>query len=273
MDAPPADAAAAFRFHAGDCADLLRGLPDDSIDLILTDPPWGATRLRLDENGRPPPAIWPECMRVAKPAAWLFCFGNLRLWADVMAGGFEPYFEYIWLKAKLPLNKNPRHHPTHAHESCMVFHCGADHAAERYYDADALRTHGHAKYARRARTGRQTTYRAEHGLRRTVDRRGSADGSRAATTILSYANKSAMQRRERTDHPTQKPTDMLRYLIRGYCPPDGVVLDPYAGSGSTLVAARAVGRRFAGAEINPEWQALCSARLLSIIASGGGDEA
>ena len=71
-------------------------------------------------------------------------------------------------------------------------------------------------------------------------------------------------------HPTVKPTDLMRWLVRLVCPPGGLVLDPFAGSGTTLVAARAEGFRAIGIEMDPEYAAICSHRLsqLSLLAEG-----
>jgi adenine-specific DNA-methyltransferase len=62
-------------------------------------------------------------------------------------------------------------------------------------------------------------------------------------------------------HPTQKPVEALKSLISSFCPPDGVVLDPFAGSGSTLVAAKQLGRRFLGIEIDQQYCRTAAARL------------
>jgi adenine-specific DNA-methyltransferase len=62
-------------------------------------------------------------------------------------------------------------------------------------------------------------------------------------------------------HPTQKPIAALRPLINAFCPPDGVVLDPFAGSGSTLVAARQLGRRYIGIEIDAQHHRTATMRL------------
>ena len=62
-------------------------------------------------------------------------------------------------------------------------------------------------------------------------------------------------------HPTQKPLEILAPLIRTYCPPGGLVLDPFAGSGSTLVAARDAGRRYLGIELDPVHAAVALRRL------------
>lgn len=62
-------------------------------------------------------------------------------------------------------------------------------------------------------------------------------------------------------HPTQKPVDSLTALVETFCPPRGVVLDPFAGSGSTCVAARQTGRRFLGIELDATYHATATARL------------
>jgi adenine-specific DNA-methyltransferase len=68
-------------------------------------------------------------------------------------------------------------------------------------------------------------------------------------------------------HPTQKPTTALAPLISAFCPPGGVVLDPFAGSGSTLVAAKQLGRRFIGFEIDPQYHRTATARLAEMKAA------
>jgi DNA modification methylase len=68
-------------------------------------------------------------------------------------------------------------------------------------------------------------------------------------------------------HPTQKPTAALAPLISSFCPPGGVVLDPFAGSGSTLAAAKQLGRRFIGFEINAQHHRTATTRLAELQAA------
>ena len=63
------------------------------------------------------------------------------------------------------------------------------------------------------------------------------------------------------DHPTQKPLDLMRYLVSTYSQPGDLILDPFAGSGTTLVAAQQLGRNFLGCDITPEYVALAQKRL------------
>ncbi len=64
---------------------------------------------------------------------------------------------------------------------------------------------------------------------------------------------------ERADHPTQKPLEIIERMIKASCPPGGVVLDPFMGSGTTAIAARGLGRQYTGFELNPEYCAIIAA--------------
>ncbi len=66
---------------------------------------------------------------------------------------------------------------------------------------------------------------------------------------------------EREEHPTQKPLEIIERMIKASCPPGGVVLDPFMGSGTTAVAAKRCGRDFVGFELNPDYCAMIEKRL------------
>ena len=91
------------------------------------------------------------------------------------------------------------------------------------------------------------------------------EGRREGTSVLEYPNKFAMPRWQRTPHPTQKPLDMYELLIKAYCPPDGIVYDPCAGSGTAAVAAKRAGRKYCCIEIDKEYYDVMRRRLESMI--------
>ncbi|MBY0557774.1 MAG: site-specific DNA-methyltransferase, partial [Burkholderiaceae bacterium] len=66
---------------------------------------------------------------------------------------------------------------------------------------------------------------------------------------------------ERADHPTQKPLEIIERMVKASCPPDGVVLDLFMGSGTTAIAAKRCGRNFVGFELNPDYCAIIAERL------------
>ena len=246
-----------------DAADVLGAMPDGCIDLFLTDPPWGTSRLALDDDGRPPVDVWRQVKRTLKPDGWLMSFGTIPMFMDILSAGMVDGWTYIWMKSAPNLNLQPTRRPAGQHEVIHVSHKGGK-ASDRYYDQKALMTYGHTNYYRYKRPRIKSTWDERYGLTHS-NSRGVTDGSRMATTILRFEGKNRMAHHERTDHPTQKPHDLLAHLVRGYCPPDGVVCDPYAGSGSVLMAARACGRHWIGVERDPKWHGLIRRRMTSVL--------
>ena len=90
-----------------------------------------------------------------------------------------------------------------------------------------------------------------------------ADGGGSAARFFYCAKASSKDRGEGNNHPTVKPTDLMRYLCRLVTPPGGIVLDPFTGSGSTGKAAILEGFRFIGCELSPEYAAIASARIVA----------
>lgn len=245
----------------GDCMALMDEMLDSSIDLILTDPPFGTTGLKLDKSGRPPAEAWKEMFRVLKPSGWLFSFGQIPLFMDIARAGFVDTFSYVWIKPSGVLNRNRKKRPAIAHEVIQVYH---KNAGPRYYSDQALVAYGNSNYRRRGIKSLSSKFMDEMHMEKSTEDCEVLDGSRSPTTVLRYPNKPHMRIGERTKHPTQKPVEMLAYLIGGFCPPSGTVLDPYAGSGSTLVAAASIGRFYRGAEISEEWYNVAHQRLQEV---------
>ena len=204
----------------GDCLEILRGLPEESVDLLLTDPPYGMS-YRSYAGSRPivgdddlswfRPMIQ-EVFRVMKPAthAYLFCneYGLATFRAEMAAAGFKVKRLLVWVK-----NQN---------------------------SAGDLR----GDYANR------TEYLLfGHKGRRLLN------GSRDPNVL--FFKRAGRQRA----HPTEKPEDLLRYLIEKSSTPAELVLDPFAGSGTTCRAAKDLGRRYLGIEIDPEYAAIAQERL------------
>ena len=256
----------------GDCTELITGLPADSVDMVFTDPPYGTTDLKLDDGA--PAFDWPafhaELKRVLTPAGWFFCWFPGRA-AHFLLPHWQHRFEYIGLKSAGTMGHHNTMRPIYKHEILWAF-CqpGLKRMGALYFDREALRTTG-KPYKRTGRC-KPTEFRKDmriHFDRHTTDNRG----TREPNTLLDMEPKNHQPRRERTAHPTQKPLDLTRLVVRGYCPPDGTVLDPFAGSGTTLLAAATTGRRGLGFELDPRYFKLAAARLDGRLDSGAFDEA
>ncbi len=251
--------------HA-DCIEVLPTIPSESVDMVLTDPPYHSTALSMDANphGNTYEQIYMELSRVLKPNGWLFTFGSLdSLSMAIQTGLWKTKFSYVWAKPGIVCAHAQARHPLMAHELIGAF-CkkGLKRMTSLYMDYESLQTYGPAyKIPKRRKRGDTVFEKESRHMKSDTAETHVPAGRRGGQSILTYPNKFCMPLMERTPHPTQKPVALLKLLVRGYCPPDGLVLDPFAGSGSTLVAAREVGRRALGIEIDGDWFKTARERL------------
>lgn len=227
--------------YLGDCREVLPTL-DLTPDATVTDPPYGETSLGWDERVDG----WLD-LPLGRS---LWCFGSLRSFmaeAAAFAGaGWHMSQEIVWEKHNGSGMASDRFR--RVHELAAHFYRGpwADVYKEPQFTNDAT-----PRVVRRKALPPQwqgargaSTYRSEDG------------GPRLMRSVI----------RERSEHhaalhPTQKPIGILVPLIAYSCPPGGVVLDPFAGSGSTLVAAKQLGCRAVGIEIEERFCEMAAQRL------------
>jgi len=224
-------------YHA-DCREIL---PSIECDAVITDPPYGQTNLSWD---RVVPG-WAAQIRAR--TAWVFgSFKSLCVITTTEFSGWSIAQEIVWEKHNGTNLHNDRFR--RVHELAVQLYLGAWETIwtnpQFTHDATARTVRKKARPAQwLGRTG-ATVFRSEDGgprLMRSVIRARSCHGSAL--------------------HPTQKPTAILVPLIRYSVPDDGVVVDPFAGSGSTLVAAKNEGRRAIGIEIEERYCEIAAKRL------------
>lgn len=238
----------------------------ESVDLIFTDPPWLTTDLDFDKY-QLPTNIYNYLKRALKPNGWFFCFGTIEMAAQIIQD-WRLKFEYIWVKPRGTMQTHNTVHPMLQHELLFAFiKPELKMMNELYFDKQKLRTIGRS-YTRKVNPT-DTVGSFEGVNRRTpIGKDGKKynytqinNGYREGTTILEYPIKNCFPYKERTDHPTQKPLALCELIVDAYCPPDGTVYDPFAGSGTMLLAAEKRNRRWIGSEINPEYCKLIERRL------------
>lgn len=214
-----------YTLYHGDCLDLLEHLPDSSVDLLLTDPPYGISYQsawrtdksqwfpKIKNDSAPFTHFIPHLSRVIKPngSGCVFTRWDVQqIFIDEMEKhGLSVRNVLIWDKAVHGMGDLKRAFGSR-YES-IIFFSGKDFRFQGKRPTDILR---HQRV---------------------------------------NPNKLV--------HPTQKPTALLTELINNLCPVDGVVLDPFAGSGSTGVAALASGRRFVGSELDDTYYNLAMDNL------------
>lgn len=235
--------------HLGDGLDLMRSLPDASVDLLCTDSPYGTTALAFDQRPIDWPAWWAEARRVTKPTAPIVMFAADLFTVDLIGMARDIYrYRLVWEKTLATGHLNANKRPMKAHEDIVVF---AQQFGGSTYNPQ--KTAGHPLY--HVGQGRQpcayTGTEREPGVRR-------GDGTRHPRSVLKFAQEpNALGK----PHPTQKPLALMQWLVSTYSNPGDLVLDPFAGSGSTLVAAASLGRQFRGAEIDPAYHAIAERRV------------
>jgi site-specific DNA-methyltransferase (adenine-specific) len=236
--------------YHGDCREF--GEWTD-VDAVIADPPYGQTSLPWDQW----PMGWPGALAAAVlSTAPLWCFGSLRMFLD-HARQFD-----LWKLAQDIVWEKHNGSSFHAdrfrrvHEQAAQWYRGDwdDVYREPQYTNDAT-----------ARTVRRKERPAHMGEIADSTYTSHDGGPRLQRSVLYVRSEHG-----RATHPTQKPLGILEPLIRYSCPPGGLVLDPFSGSGSTLLAAKHCGRRAVGIEIDEQYCEGAAERLAQGVLTFGG---
>lgn len=234
------------------CLDGLQHLDPGSVDFVFADLPYGTTQQNWDQRV-PMDALWPLLAVVCKPDAAMV-FTAAQPFSSLLVVSRLDWFKYevVWRKNKSTGFLNAKKQPLRAHESCLVFYREQPAYEPQMTDGHEL---GHAVKGRVSKTelyGGHAQPRAWGGSTK-----------RYPTTVLEIpvVNADAKHR----IHRNQKPVELAARFIRTYTKPGDLVLDPTAGSGSALVAAKMLGRRFVGFETNAGYCEKANAWLESTV--------
>lgn len=223
----------------GDCLDILPTLPEASIDLVLADPPYGTTRnswdRRIDMQ-----RLWPSLLRVTRPNAAIVLCAAPPFDKLLACSNLRHYrYDWVWEKGNATGHLNAKRQPLRAHEYLLVFY-------REPPTYNPQKTSGHKPV-----NSFYTRHSGSNYGAASAQAAGGGSTERYPRSVLKFA--SDKQRDNR--HPTQKPLDLMRYMVRTYSNAGDTVLDFCAGSGTTARACEAEGRRFVGIDITREAQA------------------
>lgn len=208
-------------FYRGDCFDVMRTLPDQSVDMVLCDLPYGTTQNKWD-SVLPLDQLWREYWRLCKGGVVLTAQSPFDKVLGVSALA-ELKYEWIWQKTAASGHLNAKKQPMKAHENVLVFY-----KSQPTYNPQMTEGRPYSQKSGRASSnyGRQVQVVTEN------------EGLRYPQSVQIFARDS-----DRV-HPTQKPVALFEYLIRTYTDEGMTVLDNTAGSGTTAIAAENAGRKW-----------------------------
>lgn len=244
--------------YHGDFFSLAGALEPGSVDLVLTDPPYGSlSQVQPWDQPVNFARLGRALARLLKPAGQIAIFADFATAVDIYTAfegcGFEFRFPFIWEKYPgQPVNLS---RPISDVELILVFKRQGAKVGNLVFNADQVKASG-APYRKTSFTKVNPT---RQGEKATLFE--NTDGGRHPRMVLRYPAKPSMKAEERTNHPCQKPVDLLGYLIRLLSNEGDVVLDPFTGSASTLVACHRLKRRGIGFELAPEYFDMAKTRL------------
>lgn len=221
-------------FHLADCLDLMRQLPAGGVDFICVDPPYHTTRLGFDQGPRIDwAAWWREADRVLKPAGVVSLFAADRFLFEMYDANPRAYrYRLVWEKSRMSRFLDANRRPLQAHEDILVF-CREPRKAT--YNPQKVFRPEIRPGGRRFRPANATDHYCAVGSNSYVE-----EGFRHPGTVLRFGSGSNRKQL----NPTQKPLDLIRWLVRTYSNPGDVVLDTCAGSATTAVACLEEGRSY-----------------------------
>lgn len=222
----------------GDCLELLPNLTSGSVDMILSDLPYGMTNNKWD-SVISLDLLWKEFLRVCKANAVIALTASQPFTSQLVMSAPELFrHEWIWIKNRGSNFVNTIREPMKEHESVLIFSRGK----WTFNKQLQLRSEGSKNLV-----GKMVNFGGE------VVSANYQKGLKKESRILSEWRVPASWQKFNTEvglHPTQKPVDLMRYLIRTYTNENENVLDVTMGSGTTGVAALREGRKFIGIEMN-----------------------
>lgn len=233
------------KIYNEDCLEGMKRIADGAVDCIISDLPYGSTACSWD-SVIPFEPLWEQFKRVTKPNAAIVLFGSEPFSSALRMSNIKDYrYDFTWVKTKAGNFALARKNPLKLHENILVFY-------REFPTYNLWNLHPLPKPVKNSRDKKGAN------LGHCVDK---GDYYQTETgfheSVLYYSNPSNAGH----DHPTQKPVDLLRYLILTYSNEGDTILDATIGSGTTAVAALMEKRHFIGFETNKEYFDIAQRRI------------
>ena len=236
-----------FELWQGDCLELMKNIPDGSVDLVLADPPYGTTACKWD-SVIPFEPMWEQLNRIIKPNGAICLFGSEPFSSALRMSNIKNYrYDWYWNKTKPVGFANAKKMPLKDVESISVFY----QKRPKYFPQGILKCNKTIKNS--TKTKKQNNITAING--------GAFKTNSFNQEYTNYPRQILKFSVEQGLHPTQKPVALLEYLIKTYTNDGETVLDFTMGSGSTGVACVNTNRNFIGIELDEGYFNIAKKRI------------
>ena len=233
----------------GDCLELMKDIPDKSVDLILCDPPYGTTNIKGWDKIIDVQKMWEQYKRIIKENGNIVLFGSQPFTSLMVNSNIEMFrYEWIWDKTRGSNFLNANCQPMKSHENIMVF--------------SKLPTSPNKKGTAVYNPQKTGTEEYVSKLGSKSDTFNGGDVKQVSTVLKGKHPKSILTFKKYGKlHPTQKPVALCEYLIKTYTNEGETVLDNCMGSGTTGVACVNTNRNFIGMELDDKYFEIAEQRV------------
>lgn len=228
----------------GDCLELMKQIPDGSVDMILCDLPYGTTRNKWD-SVIPFEPMWAQYKRVIKDNGAIVLFSAEPFTSSLIMSNPRMFrYDLIWQKSIATGFLNAKRIPLRAHENICVFY-------------KKLPTYNPQFAKDKPYVVARKPIRSANYNKTKVETVTESDGTRYPRSVVRFPSMGNSGKQ----HPTQKPVPLMEWLIKTYTNEDETVLDNCMGSGSAGVACMNTNRSFIGMELEPKYFDIAKQRI------------
>jgi DNA modification methylase len=228
----------------GDCLEVMADIADGSVDMVLTDPPYGTTACKWD-SVIPFEPMWEQLKRVTKRNGAIVLTASQPFTSALVMSNVKMFkYDWVWRKPKGTGHLNAKKMPMKDKEDVLVFYASLCTYNPQFTSGKPYR----------AKSGKSSF--SGYGKDKRIG--NSNHGKRYPKQVIDFP---VVERG--TVHPTQKPVALMEYLIRTYTNPNETVLDFTMGSGTTGVAAKNLSRSFIGIERDETYFNIAKERIVT----------
>ena len=239
-----------FSLYHGDCLSLMKNIPDNGIDLVVCDLPYGVTQNKHDKR-IPFEPLWEQYKRIVKDNGAIVLFAQGLFYVDLVNSNRKMFrYDLVWDKKLTTGFLNAKRMPLRQHEQIAVFYKDLPTYNPQFHEGKPLHGRGNAYKTKELVNNNYGDFKVTDDVRK-----GSTQ--KYPTSIINIPKPHP----SKSNHRTEKPIPMLEYLIKTYSNPGDIVMDNCKGAGGCGIAALNTVRMFVGMELDDDYYSIAEKRI------------